>query len=86
MFFLFIVIFEHYKLIDRTVTTKEPRHALRAVRAIPPTRKKLNASVLRQLISKYYNGREPTDAANKEVILSFIDEVYFFFSGNCCIL
>lgn len=65
---------DHLRLIDRAVATKEPRHLLRVVRSLPATRKKLNPDYLRQFIALLYNGRESMDSANKEMLLSFIEE------------
>lgn len=65
---------EHLRLLDRSVSTREPRHSLRVVRCLPATRRKLNPKVLQQFISLVFNGREPTDTANKEMLLSFLDE------------
>nr|XP_039251123.1 26S proteasome non-ATPase regulatory subunit 3-like [Styela clava] len=65
---------EQLRLLDRSVTMKEPRHAMRVMRSIPATRRRLNPEIFHQIISLVYNGREATDNANKEMLLSFIDE------------
>nr|QBH73727.1 26S proteasome regulatory subunit S3 [Liposcelis bostrychophila] len=60
---------EHARQIEKTVVTKEPRFALRVLRALPNTRRKLNATVLRGIINHFYSH----SASEKESLLSFVE-------------
>lgn len=58
---------EHGKQIEKAVQSKEPRFALRVLRALPNTRRKLNPNVLRSLIVQVYPVGSERDA-----LLAFI--------------
>ncbi|EDO33969.1 predicted protein [Nematostella vectensis] len=61
---------EHVKCIEKAVSAKEPRFMLRAMRAIPGTRKKLKHSILRKLICGYM----PIASSNRDSLLAYLDE------------
>ena len=45
---------EHCRLLERSVVSKENRFAVRVLRGLPATRKKLSALVLRKIVAGYY--------------------------------
>lgn len=59
---------EHVKLIDKAVSSKEPRFILRVLRSLPNTRRKLNPNVLRALASTFYPSNE------RDAILVYVEE------------
>lgn len=59
---------EHAKQIEKSVTNKEHRFILRVLRSLPASRRKLNAIVLRGLLSQLY----PT--AEKAALIGYIEE------------
>ncbi|CAG9797756.1 unnamed protein product [Chironomus riparius] len=59
---------EHVKLIDKAVSSKEPRFILRVLRSLPNTRRKLNPNVLRALASQLYPSNE------RDAILVYVEE------------
>ncbi|XP_011494959.1 PREDICTED: probable 26S proteasome non-ATPase regulatory subunit 3 [Ceratosolen solmsi marchali] len=61
---------EHTRQIEKAVQNKEPRFILRALRALPNTRRKLNPIVLRGIISGFYT----KSATEKEALLGWIEE------------
>lgn len=61
---------EHAKQIDKAVTSKEPRFAMRVLRSLPSTRRKLNGNVLRSIISQLY----PYNS-EKDVLLAYVEEI-----------
>lgn len=61
---------EHARQIDKAVSSKEPRFAMRVLRSIPNTRRRLNGNVLRAIISQLY----PSNA-DKDALLMFVEEV-----------
>lgn len=71
VYFLSADIKEHVKQIEKAVSGKEPRFVLRALRALPSTSRRLNPNVLHKAISGFYT----SNAAGKEFLLSFLEEV-----------
>ena len=61
---------DHAKIIEKYVTTKEPRFMLRILRSLVSTRKRLNFKVLRKVISGFHS----SSPAAKDALLAFIDE------------
>nr|CAG4645432.1 EOG090X03QW [Lynceus sp. MCZ IZ 141354] len=61
---------EHTRQIEKSVSSKEFRFTLRVLRSLPNTRRKLNAIVLRRVISAFYSSSNK----DKDVLLSFIEE------------
>ncbi|XP_071451211.1 probable 26S proteasome non-ATPase regulatory subunit 3 [Hetaerina americana] len=66
---------EHARQMERAVQSKEPRFALRVLRTLPHTRRRLTQATLRRIIHAFY----PTAAASggatqRDVLLSFLDE------------
>lgn len=59
---------EHVRQIDKAVTSKEPRFAMRVLRSLPNTRRKLNGNVLRAIINQLY----PSNA-DKEALIAFVE-------------
>lgn len=59
------------KQIEKAVSGKEPRFVLRALRALPSTSRRLNPNVLHKAVSGFYT----SNAAGKEFLLSFLEEV-----------
>ncbi len=62
---------EHVKQIEKAVQGKEPRFVLRALRALPSTSRRLNPNVLHKAMSGFFTA----NAASKEFLLGFLDEV-----------
>ena len=60
---------ENIKHIEKSVSTKEPRFLLRALRSLVTIRKRLNANVLRRLVNAY------AQSSQKEALLKLIPEV-----------
>uniref|UniRef100_H2ZG81 PCI domain-containing protein n=1 Tax=Ciona savignyi TaxID=51511 RepID=H2ZG81_CIOSA len=52
---------EQLLLIERSVNSREHRHALRVIRVLPTTRKKLNMNMLTKLIKLFFNGPSKSD-------------------------
>lgn len=61
---------EHTRQIEKAVQNKEPRFVLRALRALPNTRRRLNPLVLRGLVTGFYT-RSTTE---RDTLLAWIDE------------
>ncbi|XP_014666109.1 PREDICTED: 26S proteasome non-ATPase regulatory subunit 3-like [Priapulus caudatus] len=61
---------EHAKVIEKGVNTKEPRFVLRVIRALLPTRRRLNHNVLRRVIIGFF----PPTSEMKDMLLAFIEE------------
>lgn len=61
---------EHAKQIDKAVASKEPRFILRVLRSLPNTRRKLNANVLRSLVTQLY-----PSGAEREAIQVFLEDL-----------
>ncbi|KAF9415596.1 hypothetical protein HW555_006804 [Spodoptera exigua] len=59
---------EHVRQIDKAVTSKEPRFAMRVLRSLPSTRRKLNGNVLRAIFNQLY----PSNA-DKESLIAFVE-------------
>ncbi|CAG0913356.1 unnamed protein product [Notodromas monacha] len=45
---------EHARLLEKSVASKEPRFAMRVLRTLPTTRRRLNPAVVRRLIEGFY--------------------------------
>ena len=59
---------EHCRLLERSVVTKENRFAVRVLRGLPATRKKLSAMVLRKIVAGFYtHSTQARDALLKYV-------------------
>jgi len=63
---------EQIRLVERSIVSKEPRFVLRVLRALPTTRRKLTATVLRRVVGHYYN--RPENKQEKDAILNFVEE------------
>lgn len=61
---------EHARQIEKAVQNKEPRFILRVLRSLPNTRRKLNAVVLRGIITGFYTH----SATEKDALLNFVEE------------
>ncbi|XP_033215985.1 probable 26S proteasome non-ATPase regulatory subunit 3 [Belonocnema kinseyi] len=61
---------EHIRQIERAVQNKEPRFILRALRALPTTRHKLNPVVLRGIVGGFFT----RSAVEREALLAWIEE------------
>ena len=59
---------EHCRLLERSVVTKENRFAVRVLRALPATRKKLSAVVLRKIVTGFYTH----SAQVKETLMKYL--------------
>ena len=59
---------EHCRLLERSVVTKENRFAVRVLRALPATRKKLSAVVLRKIVTGFYTH----SAQAKETLMKYL--------------
>jgi len=51
---LFVDLKDQVKSIDKSVSSKEPRHLTRVLRSIPTTRRKLTHPILRKLICGFF--------------------------------
>lgn len=79
--YLFVAdIKEHVKQIEKAVSGKEPRFVLRALRALPSTSRRLNPNVLHKAVSGFYT----SNAAGKEFLLSFLEEVSLSLTHTHC--
>lgn len=61
---------EHARQIDKAVTSKEPRFAMRVLRSLPSTRRKLNGNVLRAIITQLFPANSDRDS-----LLAFVEDV-----------
>ncbi|XP_061567851.1 26S proteasome non-ATPase regulatory subunit 3 isoform X4 [Cololabis saira] len=61
---------EHVKQIEKAVNGKEPRFVLRALRALPSTSRRLNASVLHKTVSGFYT----SNPSARDFLLGFLEE------------
>ena len=59
---------EHCRLLERSVVSKESRFAVRVLRALPATRKKLSAIVLRKIVTGFYTH----SIQAKEALMKFL--------------
>ena len=59
---------EHCRLLERSVVSKESRFAVRVLRSLPATRKKLSSMVLRKIIAGFYT--HSTQA--KDVLMKYV--------------
>ena len=59
---------EHCRLLERSVVSKESRFAVRVLRALPATRKKLSAIVLRKIVTGFYTH----SVQAKEALMKFL--------------
>ncbi|XP_061412072.1 LOW QUALITY PROTEIN: 26S proteasome non-ATPase regulatory subunit 3 [Lethenteron reissneri] len=63
---------EQVRQIEKSVSSKEPRFVLRVLRALPSTRRKLNAHVLRKALAGFYTSSGAAPA--RDLLLTFFDE------------
>ncbi len=61
---------EHCRLLERSVVSKESRFAVRVMRGLPATRKKLTGAILKKIISGFYTH----SATEKETLLGYIPD------------
>ncbi|KAF4521089.1 hypothetical protein B566_EDAN010963 [Ephemera danica] len=61
---------EHARQIEKSVHNKEQRFILRVLRALPNTRRKLNGSVLRRVVTGFYTH----SAQERDALLAFVEE------------
>ncbi|KAH9369257.1 hypothetical protein HPB48_012333 [Haemaphysalis longicornis] len=61
---------EHARHIEKAVNSKEPRFILRILRALMPTRKRLNAKVMRKIVTGFFTH----SSQHKDSLLAFLDE------------
>ena len=68
---------EHCRLLERSVVSKESRFAVRVMRGLPATRKKLTSHILKKIITGFYTH----SAADRDTLLGYIpDDVIIFWS------
>uniref|UniRef100_A0A023GFC3 Probable 26S proteasome non-ATPase regulatory subunit 3 n=1 Tax=Amblyomma triste TaxID=251400 RepID=A0A023GFC3_AMBTT len=61
---------EHARHIEKAVNSKEPRFILRILRALMPTRKRLNDKVLRKIVSGFFTHSNQ----DRDALLAFLEE------------
>ena len=61
---------EHCRLLERSVVSKESRFAVRVLRGLPATRKKLNSAILKKIISGFYTH----SVADRDTLLGYIPD------------
>ena len=61
---------EHCRLLERSVVSKESRFAVRVLRGLPATRKKLTGNILKRIITGFYTH----SAADRDTLLSYIPD------------
>ena len=61
---------EHCRLLERSVVSKESRFAVRVMRGLPATRKKLTTPILKRIISGFYTH----SAAERDTLLGYIPD------------
>lgn len=61
---------EHARHIEKAVNSKEPRFILRILRALMPTRKRLNTRVMRKVVTGFYTH----SSQQRDVLLAYLDE------------
>eukprot|EP00093_Oithona_nana_P013516 13516.XXX_22734_19659_1 [CDS] Oithona nana genome sequencing. len=61
---------EHCRLLERSVVSKESRFAVRVLRGLPATRKKLTGNIMKRLITGFYTH----SAAEREALLAYIPD------------
>ena len=70
---------EHCRLLERSVVSKESRFAVRVLRGLPATRKKLTGNIMKRLITGFYTH----SATEREALLAYIpDDVSVFVFKN----
>uniref|UniRef100_A0A6M2CTP8 26S proteasome non-ATPase regulatory subunit 3 N-terminal TPR repeats domain-containing protein n=1 Tax=Rhipicephalus microplus TaxID=6941 RepID=A0A6M2CTP8_RHIMP len=62
---------EQARHIEKAVTSKEPRFILRILRALMPTRKRLNDRVLRKIVTGFFTH----SSQDREALLGCLEEV-----------
>jgi hypothetical protein len=71
---------EHCRLLERSVVSKESRFAVRVMRGLPATRKKLTTPILKRIITGFYTH----SAVERDTLLGYIpDEVSIV---NCAVV
>ena len=61
---------EHCRLLERSVVSKESRFAVRVMRGLPATRKKLTTPILKRIITGFYTH----SVDERDRLLRFISE------------
>ena len=61
---------EHCRLLERSVVSKESRFAVRVMRGLPATRKKLTSGILKKIITGFYTH----SATDRETLLGYIPD------------
>merc|ERR1712012_887352 len=61
---------EHCRLLERSVVSKESRFAVRVLRGLPATRKKLTGNIMKRLITGFYTH----SATEREALLAYIPD------------
>ena len=61
---------EHCRLLERSVVSKESRFAVRVMRGLPATRKKLTTSILKRILTGFYTH----SAAERDTLLGYIPD------------
>ena len=61
---------EHCRLLERSVVSKESRFAVRVLRGLPATRKKLTGNILKRIITGFYTH----SATERDALLSYIPD------------
>ena len=61
---------EHCRLLERSVVSKESRFAVRVMRGLPATRKKLTTSILKRIITGFYTH----SATERDTLLGYIPD------------
>ena len=61
---------EHCRLLERSVVSKESRFAVRVMRGLPATRKKLTTPILKRIITGFYTH----SAAERDTLLGYIPD------------
>ena len=64
------MIFFFCSLLERSVVSKESRFAVRVLRGLPVTRKKLTSPILRKIINGFYTH----SASERDALLNYLDE------------
>ena len=74
---------EHCRLLERSVVSKENRFAVRVLRALPATRKKLSAIVLRKTVTGFYTHSAQAREALMKFLHNKVSIDIFVNSSNC---
>ena len=61
---------EHCRLLERSVVSKESRFAVRVMRGLPATRKKLTSSILKRIVTGFYTH----STTERDILLDFLPD------------